>query len=132
MDVHEGMTPDDLYDAANRCWESITATEIHHLVNNFSARVQACCALQGECLNGHRRVIRGFEQGAAFGETIAADEAESEAKVSAFIFGSKIFFDGWNIWPEEERMARSIAIVSLLPEKTRQKIGMTHGWHGIP
>jgi hypothetical protein len=50
MDVQEGMTPDDLYDAANRCWESITATEIHNLISSFSARVQACCALQGECL----------------------------------------------------------------------------------
>jgi hypothetical protein len=77
-------------------------------------------------------VIRGFEQGVAFGEVIAADETESEAKVGAFIFGSKMFFDGWDLWPEEERMGRSIAVVNLLPEKTRQKIGMTRGWHDIP
>jgi hypothetical protein len=72
-------------------------------------------------------MIRGFEQDVAFGEAIAADETESEAKVRAFIFGSKMFFDGWDLWREEERMGRSIAIVNVLPEKRRQKIGMTRG-----
>jgi hypothetical protein len=77
-------------------------------------------------------VIRAFEQGIESGEMVAADEAENQEKVKKFIFFSGIFFEGWNLWPAEQRMAGSIAIVNLLPEATNHKIGMRHGYHTLP
>jgi hypothetical protein len=63
---------------------------------------------------------------------VAADEAETREKVKKFIFFSVIFFEGWDLCPAEQRMEGSLAIVNLLPEATKQKIGMRHGCHALP
>jgi hypothetical protein len=74
-----------------------------------------------------------FEQGIESREIVAADEAETQEKVKKFIFFSGIFFEGWDLRPVEQRMEEgSIAIVNLLPEATKQKIGMRHGCHALP
>jgi hypothetical protein len=73
-----------------------------------------------------------FEQGIESQEMVAADEAETREKVKKFIFFGGIFFEGWDLWPVEQRMEGSIAIVNLLPEAAKQKIGMRHGCHALP
>jgi hypothetical protein len=61
-----------------------------------------------------------FEQGIESREMVAADEAETREKAKKFIFFGGIFFEGWDLWRVEQRMERSIAIVNLLPEATKQ------------
>jgi Mn-dependent DtxR family transcriptional regulator len=130
MEKHQGMTVDQLYDTANRKWEAIRPDEVENLVQEFKSRVQACAALKGGCLNGHRNVIKAFARGFASGEAVAAEEDKGESQVRLFIGQSKFFFEEWRNRPVESRLQESITIVDRLPERTKQKLGMPHGYVG--
>jgi hypothetical protein len=131
MRVQRGMTPDALFALASGSWQSITMETVHNLVNSFESRVQACSALHGECLNGHRRVVKAFREGEANGFQVVRDEVDLASKVSLFKVQSGGFFRGWNEQHMREYLVTSIRIVDGLPARTKKMIGMPHGFRAL-
>jgi hypothetical protein len=128
MEVHPGMSPDELFNAAERAWQTITIEEVNRMVNAFDPRVQVCEKVDGESLNRYRKAVRAIAEGADLQEEFASNEADIQAKVGQLVCGSDIFFEFSATWTAEQRIQRSINLINILPEKTRKKVGMPNGF----
>jgi hypothetical protein len=129
MQVQQGMTPEQLYEEANRSWLSVPMETVQHLVGDFHPRVLTCSAVHAECVNGRCKVLRAFQQSIALGQQAAASEAQSNDNISIFRFFTAHLFNLWTGFRPEERLRRSIWLVDHLPDATKKKIGMPHGFH---
>jgi hypothetical protein len=101
---------------------------VSHALQENLPRVQVCEKVAGESLHGYRRAVKAIEEGADFGEEFASNEAEVQANAHQFIHWSGSFFDWSESWSAEERIELSIILISIRPEKTRKKIGMSNGF----
>ena len=53
---------ESLYREASRVWDEIPIDFVNNCLGDFECRLQACAALQGDCLNEHKAVLRAFRR----------------------------------------------------------------------
>ena len=129
---------DSLYNEALRVWNGVTVETVNAMISDFHPRLHACLAVQGECLNRHKRVVRAFRESVEAGRDAAIEEASVIAKLEEFRQASKTLFVGagdgadapvaggmgdngdrlYDIWLESSR------ICHLLPDHIRNKCGL--------
>ena len=83
---------DSLYQEAVRVWEEIPLEMINNCLNDFEPRLQACAALQGECLNEHKAVIRAFRRSSCDGMRELEQSRSEKDRVRRFCEASQRFF----------------------------------------
>jgi hypothetical protein len=110
-----------------RSWQ-LTVSEIARAAYLCGQNPSASFRSNGQALGRHHSTI---EEAADFGEDFASDEVERQAKVCQFIHWSVPFVDWSDLWSAEERIERSIILISILPQKTRKKVEMRNGFDGI-
>jgi hypothetical protein len=123
----ESVNTEQLYEAARANWESIDLTTVNNLVNGFAARIKRRAALSGDYLNGHRKIVRAFEEGQDIGNATIENETEGRAKVMAFIRATDTLFGTWERFGAQERYHRLVELMESLPITTKTAIGMPDG-----
>lgn len=132
-----------LFVAASRAWDDVGLDSVTRAVRDFSARLNTCIAVKGECLNEHQRILRGFRVSMEEGERALKEDKDSDYRLEAFQQASLNFFlnrvrmmtpkarfAGLNEMCRQQAVAvnnviasESVEIVRLLPEKLQRKLG---------
>ena len=130
---------DSLYNEALRVWNGIPMTTVNATIADFHARLQACLAVRGECLNRYKNVVRAFRESAQAGYKAAQDEVAFSAKMNEFRMESQKFFDELNTerqerepgeevgeaaFVNEQTWLRSCGICGKLPDLVKRKCGL--------
>lgn len=131
---------DSLFGEAQRVWDSLSLETIDNIVGDFAPRLNACRVVKGECLNRHKKVLRGFRVSIEEGELALNQSQQEKAARELFLEKSLEFFlhtmkgytkiadfsedadirnqqsaENLRIWRE------SVAICHLLPVNIRKK-----------
>ena len=83
---------ESLYNEALRVWNDVTIETVNAMISDFQPRMQACLAVQGECLNRYKSVVRGFRKSADAGWQAAQEAAIISRKIQDFREASQTFF----------------------------------------
>ena len=134
---------DSLFKEAARVWDSVSLTVINNLVGDFEPRLRACVAVQGQCLNRYKPVLRGYRLSQQSGDEEVQRLVSERQMMDEFIAQSTQFFDerreqfpltlgvnhdSTSIY-EKEQTGRllweaSCQIIRLLPLSVRNKCGL--------
>jgi hypothetical protein len=116
----EGCTsPEELYNCAVSAWDAIPIDVVNRLVDSFNVRLLAVEALQGECLNGHREIMRRLRREVT-PEQIRNEMEKERLGIRKFVDDSRVFFGSFpSEWIEIHRYQRlmrvSYEVVHNLP-----------------
>ena len=134
---------DSLFQEATRPWNGVSLDSVTRAVNEFPARLNACIAVQGDCLNEHQSLLRAFQRSKGEGEREARMVEESSQRLQQFEEASLTFFmNRARFMTPKQRLlelddtaheqavetnnviaSESVEIVRLLPEKLQRKFG---------
>ena len=134
---------DSLFQEATRPWNGVSLDSVTRAVNEFPARLNACIAVQGDCLNQHQALLRAFQRSKGEGEREARMVEESSQRLQQFEEASLTFFmNRARFMTPKQRLlelddtaheqavemnhviaGESVEIVRLLPEKLQRKLG---------
>jgi hypothetical protein len=126
----QGCTsPEELYARAVTAWEAIPMDVVNRIIDSFPVRLLAVEALQGECLNGHRDVLKELQTGRKAVKQIQEELLGERGMISRFIESSRQFFGSFRErWEENPRyglfVLESYEIMKLLPSATRKAVEM--------
>ena len=141
--VYDAVTDaDSLFQEAARAWNGISLDSVTRAVNEFPARLNACIAVQGDCLNQHQALLRAFQRSKGKGEREARMIQDSSQRLQQFEDASLTFFmNRARLMTPKERLrelddtalgqaveankliaGESAEIVGLLPEKLQRKL----------
>ena len=134
---------DAMYSEAVRAWEEIPMHVVNRLIDDFLPRLRTCEALNGECINRYKSVLRGFRNSLDDGKRALTEALECDAKKTNFLNLSRNFFtyhvSTYMQWSKlakdaekrenELRVNREIGdqsrlICFMLPESIQRKSGL--------
>ena len=133
---------ESLYNEALRVWNDVTIEIVNAMISDFQPRMQACLAVQGECLNRYKSVVRGFRKSADAGWQAAQEAAIISRKIQDFREASQTFFtkisNGQNVSEVSQEgqdlestihqiWVESCKICETLPISIRQKCRLPWG-----
>ena len=84
---------DTLFTEAARVWESVSLDVVNNLVDDFEPRLRACVAVQGQCLNRYKPVLRGFRRSEQSGEEEMQRLVREQQMMDEFLTRSSQFFE---------------------------------------
>ena len=92
INYEEAKDGDSLYREAVRVWDEISLDVIKNCLDDFEPRLRACAALQGECLNEHKAVLRAFRRSSCEGMMELEKSRRRKDCVRQFCDASQVFF----------------------------------------
>ena len=84
---------DTLFAEAARVWESVSLDVVNNMVDDFEPRLRACVAVQGQCLNRYKPVLRGFRRSEQSGEEEIQRLGREQQMMDDFLTRSRQFFE---------------------------------------
>ena len=84
---------DTLFAEAARVWESVSLDVVNNMVDDFEPRLRACVAVQGQCLNRYKPVLRGFRRSEQSGEEEIQRLGREQQMMDNFLQRSRQFFE---------------------------------------
>ena len=81
-----------LFQEATRVWDSVDLEVINKLVRDFDPRLRTCVAVQGQCLNRYKPVLRGFRASETAGQTDVKRFMIEQQRTEEFLRESHQFF----------------------------------------
>ena len=147
INYDQAKDADSLYKEAVRVWDAISIDVINNCLNDFDPRLSACAALEGECLNEHKAVLRAFRRSSCEGLLELERSRSQKDSVEQFCARSAHFYSnrlqvftascgrlklhprGRTILIDIERenvqiLKESCEICDLLPARIRSKMGL--------
>ena len=130
INVTSIKTADELFQAAVQAWNAIPQESINAMIDSFDARLTACVKINGESLNGRRKLIKLFQNSIADGDNYLQKQNEESAKLKEFVRRSRIFFkqleriDLCSHQVNRNNYDDSRKICDLLPERIKRKTGL--------
>ena len=121
---------DDLFLAAAQAWDSIPQQTIDLLIDSFDARLTAVAKIEGECLNGYKKLVRLYKSSIHDGDNYLHQIHDEATKIKVFTRRSKNFFIRLSRIDFNERQVNrnnyqiSRDICNLLPNRIKQKTGL--------
>ena len=135
---------DTLFEEARRVWNSISMDSVNAAIRDFTPRIKTCIAIEGQALNGHRKVLDSFRVSAEAGQMALAESQETSQAIGRFKLESAAFFRG-GLFKDKAAMqqlptnqlyaaevsnrwaaAESRRICLLLPRSIVEKMGLDH------
>ena len=123
IDTKDIQTADDLYRAAAESWNKIPIETINLLIDSFDARLKTCINLEGNSLNGKKKLISMYKVSIEDGDNYIKKLVEEKQSIKQFIAESALFFAMLQRTDQNENQCNrlnyieSSRICNLLPQK---------------
>lgn len=120
----------DLFEKVKQIWDEIPIETINLLIDSFHSRIKTCIQLNGESLNGKKKVMKKFGISYEEGNKSFEDKQLEKKSIEKFINESKYYFnclshlDMKNTQCNRLTCCESDRICRILPEKLLNKIKM--------
>ena len=121
---------DSLYAEACLVWDEISLDVINNTMGDFVPRLLTCQAINGECLNGYKSIVRGFRKSEADGQMATQAFLEEQGRLQSFREKSSLFFKPGAFASESGQCddaityEQSLVICAILPARIQKKTGL--------
>jgi hypothetical protein len=122
-DTTKCKTSEDLFQAAAAAWDLIPQETVNNCLMQFYDKLRAVIAVDGQSLNGQRKVIKQVHDRSVDPEDIRLKRKKQKQEALKFVEESKKLFDDLKANPGEKATAydKSKKLIEDLPDYTRQR-----------
>lgn len=127
LNVEGISTQEELFLRIKQIWDEIPLSTINLLIQSFDSRLKTCIAINGESLNGKKKIRKMFQDSYEIGNNYVKLRNEEKIQKACFINESQRFF--CHLVDDQHHCTRSncndsIEICKILPQRFLDKVQM--------